>query len=267
MCFTCLCSEFVVFHSDKWFNMWSRWCCCWLWALSSWNNSEPAKTWILFFICRFPPPSCCLLLSELLSLIGPVENTHTIKHRPETSCKVTPPPPIQPRYVTRACHIIIRPGELKPLVRARPLWCHLPTSSIVWTLQGWDYVVGLKNKRKTLRHPPHPPGSLGTCFKWALYNDGRWFYTLGSSSVSWSGCCGHLEPVPPSRTHSFILCTTEQEGGGFGSAMQLVEMLDAPFPNTPTLIQDKSRTRLQVFILFWTSPPVTSALAVLRYLT
>lgn len=91
-------------------------------------------------------------------------------------------------------------------------------------------MVGLKNKRKTPTHPPCPPGSLGTCFKWALYNDGRWFYTLGSSSVSWSGCCGHLEPVPPSRAHSFILCTTEQEEEGLLFCHAAGR--DARFPNT-----------------------------------
>lgn len=92
-------------------------------------------------------------------------------------------------------------------------------------------MVGLKNKRKTLTHPPRTPGSLGTCFKWALYNDGRWFYTLGSSSVSWSGCCGHLEPVPPSRARSFILCTTEQEEDGLLFCHAAGR--DARFPNTP----------------------------------
>lgn len=91
-------------------------------------------------------------------------------------------------------------------------------------------MVGLKNRRKT---PIQPPASLGTCFKWALYNDGRWFYTLGSSSVSWSGCCGHLEPVPPSRTHSFILCTTEQEGEGLLFCHAAGR--DTRFPNTPLL--------------------------------
>lgn len=107
-------------------------------------------------------------------------------------------------------------------------------------------LCGRVKKQEKDPETPHTPCSLGTCFKWALYNNGRWFYTLGSSSVSWSGCCGHLELVPPSRTHSFILCTTEQEEGGLWFCHAAGG--DAPFSNTPTSTQDKSRTRLQVFI-------------------
>lgn len=49
------------------------------------------------------------------------------------SCEATPH---SAQYVTRARCIIIEPGQLKLLVRAQPLRCHLHTGSIVWTLQG-----------------------------------------------------------------------------------------------------------------------------------
>lgn len=112
----------------------------------------------------------------------------------------------------------------------------------------------VKKQEKDPDLAPRPPGSLGTCFKWALYNDGRWFYTLGSSSASWSGCCGHLEPVPPSRTHAFILCMTEQEGEGLSFCHAAGRDKYPPLRITP----NKSRTRLRVFTRSWSSPQFTS---------
>lgn len=73
-----------------------------------------------------PPPSSVLSNWSC-------ENRHRIKSRSEMSCEATPH---SARYVTRARRIIIEPGQLKLLVRAQPLRCHLHTGSIVWTLQG-----------------------------------------------------------------------------------------------------------------------------------
>lgn len=136
-----------------------------------------------------PPPSSVLSNWSC-------ENRHRIKSRSEMSCEATPH---SAQYVTRARRIIIEPGQLKLLVRAQPLRCHLHTGPLC----GRSKAEIMSSGQKTRERAPRPPILPPPRFKWALYNDGRWFYTLGSSSVSWSGCCGHLELVPPSGTQLF----------------------------------------------------------------
>lgn len=124
-------------------------------------------------------------------------------------------------------------------------------------------MVGLKKQEKDPDPAPRPPGSPGTCFKWALYNNGRWLYTLWSRSESWSGCCGHLQPVPPSRARAFILCVAGQEEAGLlFSPCSWWRRLVPNHPHHPQTqdytLDNRSGTHLQVFLLSQTSPHFTS---------